>query len=63
MIARAPQLLRVSITDVDGFTAAFLPQNYDGGSEVAVEPVVWREWFGWPSGLEPPFSAACALEL
>src|SRR6266403_735305 len=61
VIARAPQLLRVTFTHVNRLTPALLPANYNCGSVVAVEPVVCGKCFrGLPSP-EPPLSAACAI--
>src|SRR6266403_5106193 len=58
VIARAPQLLRVTFTHVNRLTPALLPANYNCGSVVAVEPVVCGKSFrGLPSP-EPPLSAA-----
>src|SRR5258708_19305490 len=39
VIARAPQLLRVTFTHVNRLTPALLPANYNCGSVVPVEPV------------------------
>src|SRR5258708_22208536 len=63
VIARAPQLLRVTFTHVNRLTPALLPANYNCGSVVAVEPVVCGKCFrGLPSP-DPPLSAACAIQL
>ena len=63
MLARAPQLFRVTFTHIDRFTAALLPANYDCGSEVAVESVMRRKGLRRLSSLEPPLSAAGAITL
>src|SRR6266403_4846452 len=50
VIARAPQLLRVTFTHVNRLAPALLPANYNCGSVVAVEPVVCGKCFrGLPS--------------
>src|SRR5258707_3914402 len=61
VIARAPQLLRVTFTHVNRLTPALLPANYNCGSVVAVEPVVCGKCFRGLPGPEPPLSAACAI--
>ena len=61
MLARAPQLFRVTFTHIDRFTAALLPANYDCGSEVAVESVMRRKGLRRLSSLEAPLGAACAM--
>src|SRR5258707_1043205 len=45
VIARAPQLLRMTFTHVNRLTPALLPANYNCGSVVAVEPVVCGKCF------------------
>jgi len=63
MFARAPQLFRVTFTDVDRLTSTVLPADYDCGSIVAVKPIMGRKSFRRLSSLEPPLSAACAMAL
>src|SRR5882762_6177359 len=61
VIARAPQLLRLTFTHVNRLTPALLPANYNCGSVVAVEPVVRGKCFrGLPSP-QSPLSSACAI--
>jgi len=61
VLARAPQLFRVTFTHVNRLTPALLPANYDCGSVVAVEPVMCRKSFRRLPSPEPPLSAACAM--
>ena len=63
VIARAPQLFRVTFTHVNWLTPAVLPASYDCGAVVAVEPVVRRKRLRRLSRLEPPLGAACAMAL
>jgi len=61
MLARAPQLFRVTFTHVDRLTAALLPANYDRGSVVALESVMRRKGLRRLSSLEAPLGAVCAM--
>src|SRR6266478_8925573 len=61
VIARAPQLLRMTFTHVNRLTPALLPANYNCGSVVAVEPVMCGKSLRGLSSPEPPLSAACAI--
>src|SRR5260370_42043463 len=63
VIARAPQLLRVTFTHVNRLTPALLPANYNCGSVVAVEPVVCGKCFRALPSLEPPLSAAFPISF
>jgi hypothetical protein len=63
MFARASHHFCVTFTHVNGFTPAILPASYDGGSVVAVKPVMCRKELRRLSLLEPPPSAACAMAL
>src|SRR6266481_7402262 len=61
VLARAPQLLRVTFTHVNRLAPALLPANYYCGSVVAVEPVMCGKSFRRLPSPEPPLGAACAI--
>ena len=61
VVARGPQLFRVTVTHVNGFTPAFFPADDDCGSVVTVEPVMGGNRLRRLSSLEPPLSAASTI--
>src|SRR6266478_4023252 len=61
VIARAPQLLRVTFTHVNRLTPALLPANYYCGSVVAVQPVMCGKSLRGLSSPVPTISAAYAI--
>jgi hypothetical protein len=63
VLARVPQLFRVTFTNVNRLIPALLPANYNCGSVVAVESVMWRQSFRSLPSPEPPLSAASAIEF
>jgi len=61
LLARASQLLRVALADVNRLAPALFPAGNDSGPIIAVEPVMRGERLGGLSGLESPFGAAWAV--
>ena len=63
VLARAPQLFRVTFTHINRLTPTLLPANYNCGSIVAIEPVMCRKSLRRLPGPEPPLGAACAMAI
>src|ERR1700747_1748130 len=63
MLARAPQLFRVTFTHINWLPPPVLPASYDCGSVVAVEPVMRRKRLRRLSRLEAPLSAGFGRSL